>query len=32
MSRQGSIFYDASEVLSALSMNDDKDEIAKLVY
>jgi hypothetical protein len=32
MSRQGSIFYDAPEALSALSINNEKDELAKLVH
>lgn len=31
MSRHGSIFYDAPEALSALLLNEDKDEIEKMV-
>jgi hypothetical protein len=31
MSRHGSIFYDAPEALSVLLLNEDKDEIEKMV-
>lgn len=31
MSRQGSVFYDAPEALGALAINDEKDELAKMV-
>lgn len=31
MSRHGSIFYDAPEALSVLILNEDKDEIEKMV-
>ena len=31
MSRHGSIFYDAPEALSALMLNEEKDEIEKMV-
>jgi hypothetical protein len=31
MSRHGSIFYDAPEALSAILLNEDKDEIEKMV-
>jgi hypothetical protein len=31
MSRQGSIFYDAPEALGALPINDDKDDMEKVV-
>jgi hypothetical protein len=31
MSRHGSIFYDAPEALSVLMLNEDKDEIEKMV-
>ena len=31
MSRHGSIFYDAPEALSCLILNEDKEEIEKMV-
>jgi hypothetical protein len=31
MSRQGSIFYDAPEALGVLPINDEKDDMGKVV-
>jgi hypothetical protein len=31
MSRHGSIFYDAPEALNALNINEEKDEMGKIV-
>jgi hypothetical protein len=31
MSRHGSIFYDAPEAVNAILLNEDKDEIEKMV-
>ena len=31
MSRQGSIFYDAPEAINALFLNENKDDLGKLV-
>lgn len=31
MSRQGSVFYDAPEALGGLAINEEKDELGKMV-